>query len=38
LNALAKRWSDRARAAQDAGDTEGREDVLIHLYGFPFRH
>jgi DNA-binding transcriptional ArsR family regulator len=38
LNALAKRWTDRAHAAQDAGDTEGRENVAIHLYGFPFRH
>ena len=37
LRELTNRWEDRARAAVAAGDTEGRESVAIHLYGFPFR-
>lgn len=27
----------RAEAARDAGDTEGRENVAVQTYGFPFR-
>lgn len=34
---LGKRWTARGRAAEAAGDTEGREHVALHLYGFPFR-
>jgi DNA-binding transcriptional ArsR family regulator len=37
LNELAAKWRARGRAAREAGDTEGRENVAIHLYGFPFR-
>ncbi|WP_419994143.1 ArsR/SmtB family transcription factor [Streptomyces boninensis] len=35
--ALADRWVERGRAAEAAGDTEGREAVAFHLYGFPVR-
>ncbi|AXK36028.1 transcriptional regulator [Streptomyces armeniacus] len=34
---LGRRWTARGRAAEAAGDTEGREHVALHLYGFPFR-
>ncbi len=37
LTAVAERWRDHGRAAEAAGDTEGREHVAVHLYGFPFR-
>ncbi|MEU8246613.1 hypothetical protein [Nonomuraea sp. NPDC048916] len=37
MHALIEKWQARARAAQEAGDTEGRENVALHLYGFPFR-
>lgn len=37
LTALLERWTDHGRRAEAAGDTEGRERVAIHLYGFPFR-
>ncbi|MFJ9846265.1 ArsR/SmtB family transcription factor [Kitasatospora sp. NPDC101155] len=37
LEALARRWRKRGKAAKAAGDTEGREHVSVHLYGFPFR-
>ncbi|MFC8665372.1 MULTISPECIES: ArsR/SmtB family transcription factor [Streptomyces] len=37
LLALAKKYDDEGRAAEAAGDTEGRENVALHLYGFPFR-
>lgn len=37
LDALIKKYQARGRAAEQAGDTEGRENVAIHLYGFPFR-
>ncbi|GAT82386.1 ArsR family transcriptional regulator [Streptomyces sp. F-3] len=37
LQALARRWRERGKAARAAGDTEGRERVSLHLYGFPFR-
>ncbi|WP_156723950.1 ArsR/SmtB family transcription factor [Streptomyces apocyni] len=37
LHALIKKYDARARAAEAAGDTEGRENVAVHLYGFPFR-
>ncbi|MFI7113286.1 helix-turn-helix domain-containing protein [Nonomuraea sp. NPDC050227] len=30
------KWTARGRAAGEAGDTEGRENVAVHLYGFPF--
>lgn len=37
LDELVRRWTDHGRAAEDAGDTAGRENVALHLYGFPFR-
>ncbi|GGO63454.1 winged helix-turn-helix domain-containing protein [Nonomuraea cavernae] len=37
MHALIQKWQTRGRAALEAGDTEGREHVALHLYGFPFR-
>ncbi|MFM9367332.1 ArsR/SmtB family transcription factor [Streptomyces sp. Da 82-17] len=37
LHALVQRHKDRAIAAEEAGDREGREHVALHFYGFPFR-
>ncbi|MEU8467566.1 helix-turn-helix domain-containing protein [Streptomyces sp. NPDC029006] len=37
LEALLRRYDERARAAEAAGDTEGRERVALFAYGFPFR-
>ncbi|MEV5973501.1 helix-turn-helix domain-containing protein [Streptomyces sp. NPDC051921] len=37
LDALLKRYDQAARAAEAAGDTEGRENVAVHLHGFPYR-
>ncbi|MEU5092294.1 transcriptional regulator [Streptomyces sp. NPDC021356] len=37
LEELARRWRERGKAAKAAGDTEDREHVSVHLYGFPFR-
>ncbi|MEU5144306.1 helix-turn-helix domain-containing protein [Streptomyces sp. NPDC021139] len=37
LLALAKRYDEKGRAAEAAGDTEGRENVALHVNGFPFR-
>jgi DNA-binding MarR family transcriptional regulator len=37
IGELMERWTDRGRAAEDAGDTEGREHVAVQMYGFPFR-
>ncbi|SNR86788.1 winged helix-turn-helix domain-containing protein [Actinacidiphila glaucinigra] len=37
LGELMKRWTDCGRAAEEEGDTEGREHVAVHLYGFPYR-
>ncbi|SDK08623.1 ArsR/SmtB family transcription factor [Streptomyces indicus] len=37
LHAVVKRYQDKGRAAEAAGDGEGRETAAIHLYGFPFR-
>jgi DNA-binding transcriptional ArsR family regulator len=31
------RWSAHGTAARAAGDTEGRENVALYLYAFPFR-
>lgn len=35
LRALARRWHNRGKAAQAAGDTEGREQITVQVYGFP---
>lgn len=37
LEALARRWRERGKATHASGDTEDREHVAVHLYGFPFR-
>ncbi|MEU4982211.1 helix-turn-helix domain-containing protein [Streptomyces sp. NPDC021969] len=37
LLALARKYDERGREAEAAGDTEGRENVALHVYGFPFR-
>jgi len=35
--ALVRKYEERGRAAEAAGDTDGRENVAVHTYGFPFR-
>ncbi|MPY52899.1 ArsR/SmtB family transcription factor [Streptomyces acidicola] len=35
--ALVRRYDEHGRAADAAGDTEGRENVAVHTYAFPFR-
>jgi DNA-binding transcriptional ArsR family regulator len=37
LLALLRKYDEKGRAAEAAGDTEGRENVALHVYGFPFR-
>ncbi|MET9389196.1 helix-turn-helix domain-containing protein [Streptomyces sp. NPDC006624] len=37
LRALARRYQELGRAADAAGDTEGRENVALHTDAFPFR-
>ncbi|WP_411150337.1 ArsR/SmtB family transcription factor [Streptomyces sp. A30] len=37
LLALARKYDEKGRAAEAAGDTEGRAHVALHLYAFPFR-
>ncbi|MEU2024885.1 helix-turn-helix domain-containing protein [Streptomyces sp. NPDC016469] len=37
MNALIKRYEEQGRVRDEAGDTENRENVALHLYGFPFR-
>ncbi|MGW2019320.1 ArsR/SmtB family transcription factor [Streptomyces sp. NPDC001927] len=37
LEAVLRKHDQRARAAEAAGDTEGRENVAVHLHGFPYR-
>ncbi|MER6095514.1 helix-turn-helix domain-containing protein [Streptomyces sp. NPDC001728] len=37
LDAVLRKYDQRARAAEAAGDTEGREKVAVHLHGFPYR-
>ncbi|MEU6930283.1 helix-turn-helix domain-containing protein [Streptomyces sp. NPDC046385] len=37
LDAVLRKYDERARAAEAAGDTEGRENVAVHLFGFPYR-
>ncbi|MFJ8823319.1 ArsR/SmtB family transcription factor [Streptomyces sp. NPDC102467] len=38
MRALLRRYEERGRAADDAGDTDGRENVAVHTYAFPFRN
>ncbi|MGB8944793.1 MAG: helix-turn-helix domain-containing protein [Streptomyces sp.] len=37
ISALIKTYEERGKAAEAAGDTEGRENVALHLASFPFR-
>lgn len=37
LQAVLTKYDQKARAAEAAGDTEGRENVAVHLHGFPYR-
>lgn len=37
MYALVRKYESLGRAAVAAGDTEGRENVAVHTYGFPFR-
>jgi DNA-binding transcriptional ArsR family regulator len=34
---LVRRYEEHGRAADAAGDTDGRENVAVHTYTFPFR-
>ncbi|MGY0023325.1 ArsR/SmtB family transcription factor [Streptomyces sp. cg35] len=38
MRALLRRYEEQGRAAEDAGNTEGRENVAVHTYAFPFRN
>ncbi|WP_406460792.1 helix-turn-helix domain-containing protein [Streptomyces sp. NBC_01622] len=37
LGDVVRRYQEDSRAAVAAGDTEGRDHVAVHTYGFPFR-
>ncbi|CAM5257521.1 MULTISPECIES: transcriptional regulator [Streptomyces] len=37
MGALIDRYQEAGNARDAAGDTEGRESVALHTYGFPFR-
>ncbi|MDK0518951.1 helix-turn-helix domain-containing protein [Streptomyces sp. ML-6] len=37
MSELVNRYESLGRTRAEAGDTEGRENVALHLYGFPFR-
>ncbi|MFF4271639.1 ArsR/SmtB family transcription factor [Streptomyces sp. NPDC001536] len=37
LHDVLKRYDEQGRAHEAAGATQGRENVALHLYGFPFR-
>ncbi|MFF3390486.1 ArsR/SmtB family transcription factor [Streptomyces sp. NPDC002669] len=37
VHELIDRYEELGRAREEAGDTEGRENVAMHLYAFPFR-
>ncbi|WP_055699925.1 MULTISPECIES: ArsR/SmtB family transcription factor [Streptomyces] len=37
LHAVVRRYEARAKDAEEAGDTEGRENVLLFMHSFPFR-
>ncbi|MET8137559.1 MULTISPECIES: helix-turn-helix domain-containing protein [unclassified Streptomyces] len=37
LLAVIRKYDERGRVDEAAGDTEGRENVALHVYGFPFR-
>ncbi|WP_392968418.1 helix-turn-helix domain-containing protein [Streptomyces sp. LN245] len=37
LLAVIRKYDEKGRADETAGDAEGRENVALHVYGFPFR-
>ncbi|CAM5359954.1 ArsR/SmtB family transcription factor [Streptomyces narbonensis] len=37
LEAVLKKYDQAARAAEAAGETEGRENIAVHLHAFPYR-
>ncbi|GAA3574207.1 helix-turn-helix domain-containing protein [Nonomuraea rosea] len=37
LNEVISKWRSHGRSARETGDTQGRENVAVHAYGFPFR-
>ncbi|WP_433438050.1 helix-turn-helix domain-containing protein [Nonomuraea sp. CA-141351] len=37
INEVVGKWRAHGQAARESGDTEGRENVAVHTYGFPFR-
>ncbi|MEU9292984.1 helix-turn-helix domain-containing protein [Streptomyces sp. NPDC048266] len=37
LEAVLRKYDQAARAAEAAGDTEGRENVAVHVHAFPYR-
>jgi DNA-binding transcriptional ArsR family regulator len=37
LVSLVRKYDEQGRAAEAAGETEGREHVALYMYGFPFR-
>ncbi|MFB7219592.1 ArsR/SmtB family transcription factor [Streptomyces sp. NPDC056227] len=37
VHELIDRYEELGRARDEAGDTDGRENVAVHLYAFPFR-
>ncbi|MET4921506.1 helix-turn-helix domain-containing protein [Streptomyces sp. PSRA5] len=37
MHDLLKRYEEAGRTAEEAGGAEGRENVALHIYGFPFR-
>ncbi|TDE42404.1 ArsR family transcriptional regulator [Nonomuraea mesophila] len=37
LDELAAKWRERGTTAREAGETQGRENVVLHVNGFPFR-
>ncbi|MFF4616324.1 ArsR/SmtB family transcription factor [Nonomuraea jabiensis] len=37
INEVVGKWRAHGKAAREAGDVEGRENVAVHTNGFPFR-
>ncbi|MFF4352371.1 ArsR/SmtB family transcription factor [Streptomyces sp. NPDC001530] len=37
MHDLLKKYDEEGRAREAAGETQGRENVALHVYGFPFR-
>ncbi|MCX5114214.1 helix-turn-helix domain-containing protein [Streptomyces sp. NBC_00378] len=37
MHELIDRYQEASRAREEAGGSEGREQVALHVYGFPFR-